>query len=300
MPEATTATICRDLQNLSRTRKRFMKSRIAGDNQMQAGVACTLGYYSAMEEASRVKMFKEASIVIKNILDVDVVLDPEPEITTWVKVQAEAIKNHRAFENHYNNTMKDLVKQLPVADWVAHENQKGFGLGSLAVVVGETGDLSNYSNPRKVWGGMGFAPWSFDGEPLMGKTWRSRSGMQRKLNKDEWTKFGYSPRRRSVSYIIGEGLMKQNGEGPYRKRYEDAKALAAEKHPDWTRCSKCDGTGHIKTAKCGICKGKGVLNMHCHLHGMLLATKLLFKNLWIEWNKDGGDQYSTPYRAKLN
>ena len=87
---------------------------------------------------------------------------------------------------------------------------------------------------------------------------------------------GYSPRRRSIAYLIGEGLVKQNfvsggqgdgrlesesgSAGPYRSRYDQKKAEFAEKHPDYKP-------------------------LRCHLHGMLLATKLLLKNLWIEWRR---------------
>ena len=46
--------------------------------------------------------------------------------------------------------------------------------------------------------------------------------------------------------------------GPYRAKYEWAKADAQARHPDWPK-------------------------MRCHRHGMLLATKRLLKNLWTVW-----------------
>lgn len=61
----------------------------------------------------------------------------------------------------------------------------------------------------------------------------------------------------ALMYVIGEGIVKQNGEGPYRKRYDEAKVTFAAGHPDYS-------------------KGR------CHSHAMLLASKLLLKNLWIQ------------------
>ena len=92
-------------------------------------------------------------------------------------------------------------------------------------------------------------------------------------------------RKRSIAYLIGEGFMKQNGSGPYRRRFDEAKAKAMANRPDWTNCKTCNGLGKsAKGTKCEACSGKGKLAMRCHKHGMLLATKLLLKNLWAEWN----------------
>ena len=120
----------------------------------------------------------------------------------------------------------------------------------------------------------------------MGCSWR----LSKKLPKDQWAQYGYNKQVRSIGYNIGKGLMMQNflgkgaeekeglGEaagdglpangakpargtpGPYRARYDEAKAKAKEAHPDWTPG-------------------------HCDLHAMLLATKLLVKHLWVAWNK---------------
>jgi len=115
----------------------------------------------------------------------------------------------------------------------------------------------------------------------MGATWRGHSNGKRgeKLHASDWEEFGYSPRRRSIAFLIGEGIVIQNwigtnGDveletddrctGPYRTRYDETKARIQELHPDYSK-------------------------MRCHRHGMLLATKLLLKNLWIEWNQQDGD-----------
>src|SRR5262249_44139760 len=115
--------------------------------------------------------------------------------------------------------MEKLAKTLPVAAWAKFPERRGFGLLSLATIIGETGDLNNYPNPAKVWRRMGCAPFTSDGKTLMGATWKS--GREGKLSSDEWEEYGYSPRRRSVMFVIGECLVKQNGGGGEAAREAD-------------------------------------------------------------------------------
>jgi hypothetical protein len=97
------------------------------------------------------------------------------------------------------------------------------------------------------------------------------------MNAADWSEFGYSPRRRSIAYIVGEGIIKQNKDadgnpGPYRRRYDVKKAELAERFPDY---------GEVR----------------CHNHGHLLCTKLLLKNLWIEWCQPEPDAWTRRDRA---
>jgi len=344
MTKTEIAETCTGLQALQRQRAWYIKSRNMMGNRLQATVAGMQGYNSGLKEAERKKLFLEAGKHIKKVGR------GEAEQNPLILTGLIAIK---AFEDEKKSTEKEmlkLVKQLPVASWVEKPEQRGFGLLFLAIVVGETGDLSNYSNPGKLWRRLGCAPFTKGGETLMGATWRGRGNGKRgeKLHASDWEAFGYSPRRRSIAFLIGENIVKQNwivadgederetedysavplqsdcidesgdrgfetdapgadssdeldtpgelgGEtekriaGPYRERYDEAKKRAAKIHPEWIRCDKCDGTGKLEAKKCGNCKGTGELLMHCHRHGMLLATKRLLKKLWQEWNQSFGE-----------
>jgi len=276
-PRNLLASLCLELQGLQRQRTVYIKSRIMVGNRLQALVAGTMGYSSGMKEAERRAVFSEAGKLIQRVVEGE-----EHAMSSMILVHYTGISEFVRVQKELEKKMVARAKQLPVAAWLEAPEQKGFGMQSLATVIGEAGDLNNYANPAKVWRRMGCAPWTFRGETKMGATWRS--GKEGKLPAEEWTNYGYSPRRRSLAYLIGEGLVKQNGEGPYRQRYDEAKARAAETHPGWTCCSKCEGSGKTKKgSKCSNCKGTGVVMKRCHLHGMLLATKLLFKNLWLEW-----------------
>ena len=130
--------------------------------------------------------------------------------------------------------LEKLAKQLPIAAYVA--SVSGLGVGSLAAIVGECGDLSNYSTHSKLWKRMGLAP--FNGKAP--STWRK--GSEGKATADDWKEMGYSPSRRSIMWNVGQCVLKaqsaridkETGEvkkeaGPYRKLYDDRKVLELTK-----------------------------------------------------------------------
>jgi hypothetical protein len=202
-------SLCQELQALQRQRAIYIKSRIMVANRLQAIVAGTIGYHSGMGEGERRKTFAAAGKLVKQIVNDEVASDLRSLVMTHVVGIDEFERMQRALEKE----MIAIARRLPVAAWVERPEQRGFGLLFLAIVVGETGDLANYANPGKVWRRLGCAPYTKDGETLMGATWRSRSKSktQTKLNAVDWEDFGYSPRRRSISYLIGEGMVKLNG-----------------------------------------------------------------------------------------
>lgn len=252
IPMDELAIACQELQALQRQRAVVLKSRNMQANRIQAVVAGTLGYHSGMKETDRKKKFKEAIDLIKDVL----AGERNHAMEGIIRVTYLGIDAFNDMKARLEKSMETFAAALPVASWVKAKEQRGFGFPMLGVVIGETGDLRNYPNPAKVWRRLGCAPWSFNGKTLMGSSWKMKCHPS--LPAAEWEAFGYSPRRRSIAFNVGDPLIKLN-KGPYRKRYEETKALLKQQHPDYS-------------------------DMRCHKHGMLLATKLLLKNLWIEWN----------------
>lgn len=264
-PSARVPEVAAELQALQRQRAVVLKSRNMQANRLQAIVAGTLGYHSGMkDEKERQRKFKEATDLIGRIED-----GAAHPLAGVVRVTLVGINAFNEMKAALEKEMTTQAKRLPVAAWVQQPEQRGFGLLFLAIVIGETGDLANYANPAKVWRRLGCAPHTFNGKTAMGATWRG--GKEGKLPAEEWERFGYSPRRRSIAYLIGEGLMKQNYSkdeeteevvwmGPYRARYEEARARVLVTHPEWSK-------------------------KRSQLHGMLCATKRLLRELWIEWNR---------------
>lgn len=121
----------------------------------------------------------------------------------------DGVEKHRKL---VEKRLLKLAKALPVAPWV--ESVRGFGLPSLAAIVGEAGDLSAYSNPAKLWKRMGLA--------VMGDGTR-----QRRIGGADAIEHGYSPARRSVAWNLGACIIKAGG--PYREVYDARKAYEADR-----------------------------------------------------------------------
>lgn len=274
--------ICMELQSAERTRKWYQKSRNMVDNRLHATVAGSLGYYSTMNKRDRDRIMKEAKSIVKRVRKHEDVGDAPVSIDliriTLISVDAfdDAVKEHEA-------EMVAMAKHLPAADLVLTPEFRGFGLLSLATLVGQCGNLSNYSNPSKIWKRLQLLPYHKDGKTLMGSTWRAKK--TNGLSKEDWVEYSYAPRRRSVSYLFGDNIVKSNKGGPYREMYDRIKEEYARKHPDRMLCSKCGGTGKLKEGACQQCKGKGKTTMRAHRHAMLLATKQLVKDIWVSWHE---------------
>jgi hypothetical protein len=272
--------LCSEIQRVQRDRVFVNQSAIKIYNNMLALVARNLGYHSGMDEAGRDAFYRQAEKVVKDIKDGKKVAHPAADLVATILVASEAFDKKKA---EYDRVLSSMAKGLPAAHWVGEHdsNQRGFGLLSLGIVAGEAGDLRLYAGPYKLYRRLACAPWTFDGRTLMGSTWKG--GKEGRLPASEWEDYGYSPRRRSVAFLIGQNLKMQN-KGPYRAKYDEAKAKAAVNHPEWIACS-CDGTGRTaRDTKCPGCLGKGRKMLRCDRHGMLLATKLLLKRLWNVWN----------------
>jgi hypothetical protein len=170
--------------------------------------------------------------------------------------------------------MTKLAAILPVAGWILDPEQNGAGLLTLAQIVGECGDLSNYPSPAHLWSRMGAAPYTAEGRTQMGSTWRRATNGQPRLSAEEWTDYGQCIRRASLTHIIGDNLIKQNfirtktkagktkkTPGPYRSRFDEVKKASkkSKDHKDWP-----DGR-HNK-------------------HAVLLAGKRFLLELWKQWN----------------
>jgi len=247
---------CEELQALQRTRVWYIKSRNMLMNRLRATVAGTM---VRSEDEKLEGLFAEAEKVIKRVA----AGKEDHPLKTQILIAYPAIEGYDEQRDQLEKLMEALAKALPVKKWVEDPERRGFSFGFLAIVIGETGDLRNYANPAKVWRRLGCAPHTFGGKTLMGAIWKS--GRQGKLPGDEWEEFGYSPRRRSVAFLIGKNIVMQN-KGTYRKKFEEAKAKFAKNHPEYADLKK------------------GSFKIRCDRHGALLATKLLLKELWAEWN----------------
>ena len=147
----------------------------------------------------------------------------------------------------YERVLKKLAKQLPVWPWA--EELYGFGPLGLGQIVGECGNLSNYPNPACVWKRLGLAV--MEGGERQHKT----------KDKKKAILMGYSPRRRSVMFVIGDSLLKKPNE--YKELYDKRKAYEQGKLP--------------------APKGKPII---WHRRAHRYVEKRLLRDLWRAWNPE--------------
>lgn len=152
----------------------------------------------------------------------------------------------RKYRKAIEKELESEAGKLPMAEWAA--KVRGFALPSLAAIVGECGDLSNYATVSRLWKRMGLAV--IEGE------------RQRRVGGDMALIHGYNPERRSVIWNIGECLIKAQEEGdPYRTFY------LAEKERQLA---------------------KGMTRIHAHRRAARHMTKKFLADLHSVWRQQEG------------
>jgi len=236
------------IRELQAQRVATIKSRLRIANQARALVRRCLGWRADLPEADRAKIAKLAA---KIVVSIEKGTDPpagEEAVADVARPFVLCAQQSRSpFDSLQRELEKDMVRQakmLPVWPWVEAVN--GFGVLGLAIIVGECGSLSEYAGPAKVWKRMGLA--------VMGENRQGNPGNG--ACADEWIEHGYSPRRRSAMWTIGDSLLKK--QNAYRDLYLGRKAFEAERDPEKTK-------------------------MHCHRRAQRYVEKRLLRDLWRAW-----------------
>ena len=235
-----------------------MESRKRADLALGAYIRTQLGWSLRLPELERKDIAKRASLLLDDC-----------EGSPYQAIIEASIAARMPFANIEKRSLKEmerLASSLPVWDQFG-QAIRGFGAGSLAVIVGEAGDLSNYSTHSKLWKRMGLAV--MDGV--------RQGGLKKTSSKDLWVEHGYSPIRRSRMWNIGDTLMKGNKDGQYRtaylarKEYERERALAS-------------GLTVAPAAKIPAKrKDEFMSDGHVHLRAQRYMEKRLLRNLWQAW-----------------
>lgn len=256
------------LTELQATRRACIKAQIRLTNAAGAFVRRWLGWSADLPEKDAAAIKKRATAAVAAIeagKTPDLPSDVAGIVVPFVEAAIDGRQPFDTMRAEAEKRMEALAKSLPVWPWV--QGVKGFGAKGLAVIIGETGDLSNYANPGKVWKRLGLAP--YDG--CAGSTWGRESQRPRSLAKDEWIALGYRPTRRAeVFAMVDDMLLRHQWRaekdgipahpiGPYGKVYGARRAHTAVTHPDWT-------PGHAKA------------------DATRYMAKRLIRDLWCVWN----------------
>lgn len=283
-PDVT--AICAEIRYQHRQRNYSMDQRKRADLALGSFLRVALGWSldgdREANEAIRMRAAKLASIGEAAAKKGAAEGDDAPDFVEWRDVIAASIEARRPFDKIEAMTtkrMEELARQLPAwTNW--GQNVRGFGARSLAVIVGEAGDLSSYPKKGHLWKRMGLAV--IDGV--------RQGGLSKAAGADAWIEHGYNRERRSRMFVIGDALVKQGEEyrAVYlaRKEYERQRAEAA-------------GLTVAPSAKIPAKrKDEFISDGHIHKMAQRYMEKRLLRDLWQAWNR-GKARGRNPEEAEL-
>lgn len=251
-----------------------MDSRKMLDLRCGSHLRMLLGWRKDKPEAERKRIATEASALMK--------MSEPDRFQNMIVGTRLAREPFDGMEDENKKAMAALIKPLPIwADFA--KSVRGFGEVSLAVILAEAGDLSNYDGISKLWKRMGLAPGQNRVPPGLSKEDRSAA----------WIERGYSPRRRSHMFVIGETLLKaqirkakdadgnDTGErvalGPYGEALLHRKRHTQQTHPEWW----CDKDGNPKVDK----ETGRPMSAHGNADAQRCVEKRLLRDLWRAWRR---------------
>lgn len=181
-------------------------------------------------------------------------------------LQARALIESQRKENE--KMMEADAATLPAAEWV--NGVRGVKMLSLASVIGEAGNLSNYPNPAKLWKRLGLAV--------------IRGERQQKKPGDEAKEHGYCPSRRSVIWGIGDNMIR--GRSEYTSSYYSRKEYEVER-------AESEGKTVVPQQKITNMKDRGkdvsgyMSQGHVHNRAKRYMEKRFIRDLWRAWRDAG-------------
>lgn len=216
-----------------------------------------LGWQKGLPEKQRNAIAKEAAAISK---DAD---------GTRFEVMVNAQLAGRAcFDDVEAAALKAMTKlavTLPV--WESWgKDIRGFGAKSLAVIVAEAGDLSNYSSVSKLWKRMGLA--------VMGDV--RQGGLAKGAGADAWIEHGYSPKRRSQIWNIGDAMIKAQ----VRKVNDDASDDTGERV-----ALGAYGQAYLDRKAYELARDPDMQPIKAHRRAQRYMEKRLLKHLWQAWRR---------------
>lgn len=294
------------LKMLHRKRCFAMDQRKRCDLSLGAFLRTALGWSLALPKDERDAIAKQAAayIALGNRLYKAGEGEAPEDFDPWKDIVFSMLLSRDPWDEIERDTtqeMERLAKALPVWAWA--EGVRGFGAVSLAVIVGECGDLADYAGPYKLNKRLGLAV--FDGV--------RQGGLSKNAPKEQWIAHGYSPVRRARMWVIGDCLKKGNGDGKYRTMY--LRRLAME-HKKAVAEGLIPATSTAATVQSWAARGLPPLEKitkidpakhrsagHMDRRAQRYMEKKFLRDLWCAWNhkpvyENGRPEFSLPVAAE--
>lgn len=247
--------ICRQLAGHQAKRRFCIGQQSRLNNAFGALARWQLGWSVGLPEKERERIRKDADDLVKAIRAGGPppagMEDAAEALRPYVQDTAVGVAPFDLRRKEIEKEMCKLVRGLPGYEFA--QSVRGFGALALAVVVGEAGDLSNYPTVEKLWKRLGWAP------------------------REEYPKGEKSEGRKVPRRVKGElygmivvPLMQGNGDGKYKRLYDERKPLYLARF-------EAEGGKSPK--------------LHAHRLAMRVMLKELLKDLWVAW--DGQTMFDT-------
>lgn len=272
-PAETLADTIGAIRALHRRRTFLMTQRKAKDLALGAFIRLDLGWHRGLPADERKAIATRAAEMIEAGRKALHGKGNGSEDAAYPGLHSIILASHKScadietLEAETTRAMEKLAKTLPV--WGAWAKEvKGLGARSLAVIVGEAGDLGSYDKGEAgVWKRLGLAV--IDGK---------RQGSAGKgADAATWLRHGYSPARRAAMFVIGDCLIKQQGR--YREIYLAHKAIEAAK-------AEAAGLRVLPAAKIKKSEAAGCISeMHIHRRAQRYMEKRLLRHLLRAWRR---------------
>lgn len=314
MQPSEISTVCRDIQVLRRELKFIIGLKNKITNASMAELRSSLGYRSDMGERQRAGLVAESAELFGKYLRLHAYAakqvreaapgdkkrgvrapsftDRETDIIAMsrhmLEVAATALEPVHAREKLLEEQITALASNLPVAEWWT--GLRGCTAFNLGVLIGETGNLSNYPSPRHVWSRLGLAPFEKNGTSQALSVWRRAGGLSAK----EWKAHPYNPQRLATvhGYVLAAFAMQQGTEEKgtatkYRMLYSDYKARQKELNEAGAYFALAEEKAK-KFEKAGLAvaaalkKGR-LTDGHIESRARRYMIKCLISDLWSEW-----------------
>lgn len=286
------STTCDALKHLQRKRRFCIVSQSRCDRSCETLIASVLGYRTDMAEAARKAVWQQARKAREaietgeddhNRIGGSAVLS----ITDIVRQSAVARGVWDNLREKVETDMRKLARTLPVYAWA--NGVRGFGDLGLAIIIGETGDLSLYETKERVWKRLGLAV--IDG-----------IRQQRRSDPDEAAAHGYNPKRRAEIWALTDSLSRHQWRskkddvpahaiGPYGEVYGRRKADRTERNnsgafEEWALSIAAARKRAGKKPAAENLAGR-LTKAHINNDARRIMAKALVADLWAEWRRSG-------------
>ena len=149
-------------------------------------------------------------------------IDAPAVLVKMLEVYRRSLEPIHELRTAIERELKPIVRALPVWAWC--EGERGIGEVLLASLINELVDPGQYANPAKVWKRMGLSVTNAGEESALSPIGSAMKNPNA----------GYSPRRRSVAFLIGDGFIKA-GHPMRASVYDVRKAYTIENRPEWKK-----------------------------------------------------------------